>query len=461
MNICHVAAEYAPLIKIGGLADVTFGLSHQLAKLGHKVEIILPNYTLLNKTPLQGLHILKQEFHKHRLWQGTIGTITITLIEPLENDYFTRNNVYGEKDDVVRFGSFSLIAHLYLLEKSTPPIVHLHDWHTALLALLNNQANYPTLYTIHNLSYMGECDENVFKTLNIPLESTLSIKAGENYNLMKAGILYADHVTTVSTSYAYEIMYTELGGVLQETLYNHREKITGIINGIDQEFWNPATDPLLPYNFSLQEMKNKTRIKRYVEKRFHLDTKKDFLACSITRLVPQKGPALILEAIQEVLKLGGTYIVLGSSFDPLIEAQFLEIKKNFAGTHSFHLELTYDETLAHLIFAASDLFVMPSLFEPCGLTQLIALRYGTPPLVRETGGLKDTVFENKNGFTFSEISGEAIRASVRRAFLLAQENPLHWNRLIKEGMEEDHSWQKSAESYLALYSRLGLILRCN
>jgi starch synthase len=451
MEICHVAAEYAPLIKIGGLADVVFGLSRQLSKLGHTVEVILPFYDLIPKETIKDLSILDQEFYQHRLWRGRVENVHIILIEPLHNDFYKRNVVYGESDDLLRFGSFSLIAYHYLLKKKNNSIVHLHDWHTALIALLNHKKEFPTLYTIHNLAYMGQSDDMLFKTLNISLDLAQSIKIGDHYNLMQAGILYADYITTVSQSYAHEITYTEMGGVLQKSLYKHKEKLAGIINGIDQDFWNPTTDSLLPYHFSEEQLNNKKKIKNYVFERFHLHPSKNFLACSITRLVPQKGPLLILEAIKEVIRRGGSYILVGSASDPTTESQFKELKEALSETQAFHIELVYNEALTHLIFAAADLFVMPSLFEPCGLTQLIALRYGTLPLVRETGGLKDTIIDNKNGFSFKEADEQNVREGIDRALSLWEREPTTWHKMVKEAMQEDHSWERSTQSYLSLY----------
>lgn len=452
MDICHVAAEYAPLIKVGGLADVTFGLSRQLLDFGHKVEVILPYYATLNHSIIKDLHIQYANFYYHRLWQGTVEGVLITLIEPLNHDYFKRKHVYGEKDDVIRFATFSLIAHYYLKEKSLPPLVHLHDWHTALVAFLN-QNHYATIYTIHNLAYMGQSDASLWKELKIPIENVVSLQVEDHYNLMKAGILYADHVTAVSPTYAQEIVYTTMGGILQNLLYEQKEKITGILNGIDKDFWNPENDPFLPYHFTVDNRENKKRLKDYVKKRFHLDAKNNFMACSIARLVPQKGPELIIEAIKEVLAQGGIFIVIGSSADPEIEKQLLDIKTTSQNKKSLHIEFIYDEELSHIIFGASDLFVMPSLYEPCGLTQLIALRYGTLPLVRETGGLKDTIFHGKNGFTFKEMDPQELKDTLRLAFTVWQ-NPTKWQEMVQKGMKEDHSWEKSAREYLILYEKL-------
>jgi len=454
MHISHVAAECAPLIKVGGLADVVFGLSRQLVTKGHTVEVILPYYKTIDKTALSELTLLSEDFHNARIWQAKMYGICITLIDPLHHDYYKRDNVYGYKDDLLRFGTFSLISHQYLLKKESLDVVHLHDWHTALIAFLNNHAYYPTLYTIHNLSYMGECRKRFFSTLRIDQTRIESIKQDGCYNIMKAGLLYADQITSVSKSYVEEIIYTTMGESLQPTLLARKEKIIGIVNGIDKDFWDPAKDPYLPYNFSLTELNNKKRLKEYVKKQFRIESEKDFLACSITRLVPQKGPELIIEAIKEVVELGGSYILLGSAQDPAIEAQFIKLKKEIKNSHALHLELVYDEKLSHLVYGASDLFVMPSIFEPCGLTQLIALQYGNIPLVRETGGLKDTVFEGINGFTFEAPKGPEIRKAVKRAFALWESNPTAWAQLIQTAMQEDHSWQKSTDKYLSLYEEI-------
>ncbi len=430
MKIVHLASELAPVAKVGGLGDVLQGLSRALLAKGHQVEVILPKYDTLD------LSLLPRE-------------IPVKLIE---SPFFERGVIYGCEDDSARFTFFCRAALDYLQKSGRcPDVIHLHDWHTAVAApLLKEQ--YPELiaqciFTIHNLAYQGECEESVLDQLGWKSDI---IKEGATYNLMKGGILYADHVTTVSPNYAHEILTTNQGGTLQAVLQAHQNKFSGVLNGIDYEYWNPATDPHLPAPFSLKKLAGKKLAKQELRKRLSLAEEARPLVVAITRLVPQKGPELIKAALLKTLELGGQFILLGSALDEKTHKEFEALKVEHTDSPHVHLELTYNEKLSHLVFGGGDLFLVPSLFEPCGLTQMIAMHYGNVPLVRATGGLVDTVFDGVNGFSFGPPTTEAICETLERALPLW--NTPKWNALIESGMEVDHSWDRPAEEYLKIYN---------
>lgn len=451
MEIVHMASELAPVAKVGGLGDVLQGLSRALLSKGHHIEIILPKYDALD---LNGVRELEfgTSYGEFSTWKGFVNSIPVTLIESHDPDeLFDRGTIYGCPDDPVRFAFFCRAALEYLREEERrPDVLHLHDWHTAPAAPLIKE-KYPELeakvvFTIHNLAYQGCCGDEVFERLGW---KSAKLKDGDSYNLMKAGLLFADHVTTVSPNYAHEILTTEIGGGLQPLFKKIQGKFSGILNGIDYSYWDPAEDPLLPKRYSLNKFEGKERVKHELRKRLSLADEVCPIVVAITRLVPQKGPELIKAALLRTLEWGGQFVLLGSALDEKTHGHFYNLKRKLAGSRHVHLELSYNEELSHLVFGGGDLFLVPSIFEPCGLTQLIAMRYGTVPLVRETGGLADTVFDGKNGFTFGPPTAEAIGETIDRALPIW--NTPKWEKLIESGMKEDYSWDKPAEQYLKIY----------
>ncbi|MCH9609148.1 MAG: Glycogen synthase [Chlamydiales bacterium] len=410
MRIVHIASELAPVAKVGGLADVVFGLSRQLLTLGHEVEVILPNYPFLS------------------IPQNVEG-IPVRLIE-MEGD-----QMYGCENDAERFIGFCQKAAALIGKYD---IVHLHDWHTALCAALLPRS----ILTIHNLAYEGCFDPSLLKGVDLA-----PFKDQEQYSLLKGGIHFATQVTTVSPTYAKEI---------QDHPYikPFQKKLLGVLNGIDIDYWNPQNDSFLPHHFSINDLSGKKRIQDDLRQRFGLQKNEKPIVGAITRLVPQKSPDLIRAALVKVRELRGQFILLGSALDPTIVTEFEHLKSSYADDPNVHLELTFDEELSHLVFAASDLFIVPSRFEPCGLTQLIAMRYGAVPIVRKTGGLADTVFENKNGFLFKLAEAKPFESTIERAFHLFEKKPEPFHLLQKTGMETDYGWSTVAQVYLTLYKEL-------
>jgi len=487
MRIVHITSEISPIAKVGGLADVVFGLSKELVSMGHDVTVILPKYDLLLLQELQDLHAEKElltcsegpfQFN-NTIWKAKLYGINLVLIEPAHTRaYFNRKTIYGCTDDTDRFLYFCRVACDYLLKEKKPiAVVHLHDWMTAAVALL-----YKTVYkqlglsistllfTIHNLAYQGLAaqfnltriglDEEIFPELEDPNHVGLM-------NLMKGAILYADQITTVSPNYAKEILTPEGGCGLDPFLLERLSKLHGILNGIDHLFWDPATDPHLVARYQLSDgidairnakEKNKIELQRRLKMR---PTKHPLVAC-ISRLVPQKGCDLIQYAIDHSLEMNGQFVLLGSSSSKEIELSFERQKRRLEGNRDVAILLKHDETIAHLIFAAADLFIIPSLFEPCGLTQIIALRYGTIPIARATGGLLDTVFdletsslpyEERNGFIFEYPDQQGIDWGVNRAFALFNTSSKAWSELMLHAMQRNLSWGVAAREYLKLYTQ--------
>lgn len=463
MEIIHISAELAPIAKVGGLADVLHGLSRSLIEKGHRVKIILPKYDLLDLSGVQDLEIVDSAHSflfegvecQSTLWLGRVDGIDVIFFESHDSrNFFNRDRVYGCHDDISRFLYFSAAALEYAIKQSCD-IIHIHDWHTAIIASLIKK-HYPeshtkTVFTIHNFAYQGVCVKEDLKKID---DADPSFIEGDYYNLIKCGIIYADHVTTVSPSYAHELLNSPISGGLQQTLQKYAYKFSGIVNGIDYHYWNPQKDPFLPANYSSTSLEKKEEVKKRLKKQFSLCDCQGPLVCAITRLVHQKGPELIKAAILRTVEWGGQFILVGSALDDETMRHFLNLKEAFKGSHYIHFELTYNEPLSHLVFAGSDLFIIPSIFEPCGLTQLIAMRYGTIPLARETGGLIDTVIDGKNGFTFGPPVIEALHGALDRAFETWYKAPQEWERLQSTGMAMDFSWNKPANAYLNIYNQL-------
>jgi starch synthase len=484
MKICHVSAEISPIAKVGGLADVITGLSRELQHLGHEVFVILPKYACLKTNGLSQLKIFKRDlktffnskWHFFSVFQAQLHGIPVYFIDSTAPEsYFDRDKIYGYPDDTIQFAFFSKAALDFILQcKPDLDILHLHEWHTALMAPLY-KLNYSknlrakVIFTIHNLSYQGEAPFNLLKKVGLnpeqsPLKENLQDPSKANkINLMKGAILYSDFITTVSPQYGEEIQTAVNGHGLQGVISREKHKLRGILNGIDPQIWNPQTDQALAFNFDHNTLDKKCAVKNSLQQLLKMprEPKSPLVAC-ICRLVPQKGIRLIKKAILSVLEFGGQFILFGSSPIPKIQLDFQVLKEELQSDSNVKFIFdSYNEDLAHKIYAASDMFICPSIFEPCGLTQLIALRYGSIPIVRKTGGLANTVFdieyerENEtlcNGFTFVPPTSKAVHETLKRAFKIYFEQPHLWKELIQRGMQMDYSWKESAKAYLEVYT---------
>lgn len=489
MHIIHVASEIAPIAKVGGLADVVYGLCKELVRKNHEIEIILPKYDCIDLSHVQNLQIEKKELTPLTItWSLRYENLKIILLEPKEvNHFFNRETIYGLPDDIDRFLFFSNAVLEYLLHtKKKPDILHLHDWPTAFIAPLYKE-KYKDLgvcikgivLTIHNMEHQGKCSSaNLEKIVTNPKFYLTPDKLQDPFNpalfnLLKGGIEYADFITTVSPTYEKEAKTPEGGKGLDDRLRFHEKKFRGILNGIDTGYWNPEKDNKLTHHYSTDCPLSKRKFDKVLEgkkgNRKHLLSTLGMsesaapLATAITRLVPQKAPELIRYSIERTLKNGGQYILLGSTNDPAIQNQFLELKKFYSNNKNVAILLNQNETVAHLIYAAADMFVIPSIFEPCGLTQMISMRYGTIPVVRLTGGLADTVFDidtstiaetKRNGFTFEYPDNKGIDWALDRAMECCSKNPQKWHKIMEQAMAIDFSWVSFAPKYVEIYEML-------
>lgn len=484
MKILFVASEAFPLVKTGGLGDVLYSLPHALHARGADVRLMLPGYrALLNQ--LDQVRILG--------WievRGAEGIVGARILETRHPDYafplwvvdcpalFDREgnpyvNASGHDwpDNAERFTVFAQVAARMAQDALDigwqPAVVHLHDWQTGLVAaFLAGQPERPkTVFTIHNLSYGGNFPYSEFVRLQLPSLwwSAEGVEFHGGFSMLKAGIVYADAVTTVSPTYAAEICTPAFGCGLDGLLRSRQYKLHGILNGIDTTIWNPSTDVHLPAHYSAGRiLPGKRRNKQALLERFlpHADevAMQAPLLGLVTRLVEQKGIDWVLAAIPKLFAETDARIVLLGSGQPMYEKKFARLAKQHPDR--LFVEIGYDEPLAHQIEAGADLFLMPSRFEPCGLNQMYSLRYGTPPVVYKTGGLADTVVDanavsladaSANGFVFDIPEVSAFLAAIRRALELYRQ-PGQWQQLQQTGMRQSFDWSDSAGHYLALYS---------
>ncbi|KAK2642759.1 hypothetical protein Ddye_024522 [Dipteronia dyeriana] len=487
LHIIFIAAEMAPVAKVGGLGDVITGLGKALQKRGHLVEIILPKYDCMQYDRVQELRALDVvvesyfdgRLFQNKVWVGTVEGLPVYFIEPHHPDkFFWREQFYGECDDFKRFSFFSRAALELLLQAGKKPdIIHCHDWQTAFVAPLYWDLYAPKglnsariCFTCHNFEYQGTAQASELASCGLDVQQLnrpdrmQDNSTHDRINPVKGAIVFSNIVTTVSPSYAQEVRTAEGGKGLHSTLNFHSKKFVGILNGIDTDIWNPATDTFLKVQYNANDLKgkaeNKVALRRHLALSFS-DSKQPLVGC-ITRLVPQKGVHLIRHAIYRTLELGGQFVLLGSSPVPHIQREFEGIANHFENHDHIRLILKYDESLSHSIYAASDMFIIPSIFEPCGLTQMIAMRYGSVPIARKTGGLNDSVFDFdddtiplqfRNGYTFLNPDEQGLNGALGRAFNHYKNNPESWNQLVHKDMSMDWSWDSSALQYEELYAK--------
>ncbi len=485
MYIVQVASECAPVIKAGGLGDVIYGLSRALDAQGHAVELILPKYDCMRYDHVWGMHDAYRD-----LWVpwfggrvhcsvdcGWVHGRLCFFIEPHSGDnFFNRGYYYGGSDDALRFAFFSKAALEFLLQSNKrPDVIHCHDWQTGLLpVMLYEMYQYQGMgaqrvcYTIHNFKHQGVCGADILWATGLNREDYYYSydRLQDNHqpgaiNLMKGGIVYSNYVNTVSPHHAWEARFSEVGCGLQPTLEQHQSKFGGILNGIDYEVWNPESDRYTSTPYAIENFADKQLNKKLLRERLLFKDCDKPLVCFIGRLDGQKGVHLVHHAIYYALQNNAQFILLGSATEPGINAWFSHEKHFLNDNPDCHLELGFNEELSHLIYAAADMIVVPSNYEPCGLTQMIGLRYGTVPIVRGVGGLLNTVFdwdydqmhkpEKRNGFVFFETDQVALESAMSRAFGLWNNNPEKFQQLAKQGMAYDYSWKTPGEKYAGVY----------
>ena len=477
MKVLLAAAEVFPLVKTGGLADVMGALPQALVRAGAGVRLVLPGLPAI----LQGLEQQqlvcelgalfgagRVRVRRGRLACGAVPAYVVDapyLYQRAGNPYLAPNGAEWS-DNLQRFALLGWVAaHLAsgeLDEAWRPDVLHAHDWHAAMAcayAAVHPGTKVATVFTVHNLAYQGLFDAGDYHLLGLPARCMVpgGIEFHGQFSFMKAGLSYADRVTTVSPGYAAEIATEEFGCGLDGVVRARGKDVSGILNGVDSEVWNPQTDAAIAARYSRQSLAGKARCKAALQQSLGLTVgARTPLFAVVSRLTSQKGLDLVLATLPALLSKGAQLAVLGTG-DAALENAFAAASVRHPGQVA--VRMAYDEAFAHQMVAGADVMLVPSRFEPCGLTQLYALRYGTVPLVRRVGGLADTVLDAGNaagvgaeatGFVFGPATAEALADAITRAVGRFQV-PAQWQALVRQGMAQDFSWSSAAEKYLALY----------
>ncbi|MCB1213632.1 MAG: glycogen synthase [Chlamydiia bacterium] len=466
MEIVHIASEFAPFAKAGGLGDVIQGLTRAQILNGHRVSVILPAYGGIHREPISHLALflpaLTANTRQHqvvgRVWKGDVNGVALYLIEPFEPEpYFAGKELYGDLNDPERFLAFNLLAAgLLPLLPQRPTILHVHDWPTAMALRFAELTLSPlpgTVLTIHNLAYQGWVPRERAEPF---MPSKVELSCEGDANLLREGILQANWLTTVSPTYAKQVLEPEWGMGLEGIL--RKKHFVGILNGIDEQTWNPETDPLLPHHFGHKTVfSQKQLLKTLLRKELALSPSKKPMICTITRLTEQKGLDLIEHMIHRTIEGRWQFVLLGISLDPAVQSHFQALKERYAHNRDLYLHMRHDEELSHHVYAASDCIFIPSIFEPCGLTQMIGMRYGTLPIARKTGGLGDSITdcssEDGNGFLFCDPDTRAVDWAVERAVEVWNNAPKTWERVVHNAMRTKLGWSDSAKRYEEVYAK--------
>ena len=468
MKVCFIAAEAAPFVKVGGLGDVIGSLPKALRELGVDARVVLPLYSSIDRERF-GLKYKAYQFvdlgwrHSYcGIFETEVDGVPCYFID--NEQYFNRDSVYGQDDDGERFAFFSKAA-LEILPALDfkPDVVNVNDWHTALSViyldvLKSREAEFykdmKSVLSIHNIEFQGRFNPyemgNLFGLENKYFDALIY---NGDVNLLKGAIQLADRINTVSETYAREILDPYFSYGLDKILTVEQGKLRGIINGIDVDKFNPKTDPMILVNYDLNTFEDKVQNKLAFQKEMALEVNADIpLIGMVTRLTHQKGIDLILQASEEILKTGAQLVILGTG-DAHYESALRSLE------HYRHDRvrsiLLFSNEMSAKIYAASDLFLMPSKTEPCGLSQLISMRYGTVPVVHRVGGLRDTVIPftgvEGNGFTFESFHAGDMMDAIYRAVTCFYQSPDEWKQIIKNNLQKDVSWEQSAKKYLDLY----------
>lgn len=475
MKLFFAASEVAPFIKTGGLADVAGSLPNALAKLGHDVRVILPLYSAIPAMWRRQMTFLKS-FHFPLSWRNAYCGLFSLAYQGLtyyfiDNEYyFQREGLYGQFDDGERFAYFSrAVVEVPIQLGWSPDIIHCNDWQTSLVPVYLLEARHrepllmhtKSVFTIHNIEYQGQFDRNILGDV-LGLDESYFREDMLSYygdvNLVKGAIYAADYITTVSPTYAKELQYAFYAHGLEGVIADNYHKFTGILNGIDMEHNNPATDPFLPAPYSAADLSGKAACKAALQEKLGLNVDPDvpIIAC-ISRLVAHKGYELVTAAFPKILEHYVQFVVLGTG-DWGIESFFRMAAQEYPGRVSANL--MYSAELASQLYAGADLLLMPSISEPCGLSQMIAMRYGTVPIVRLTGGLKDSVPSYNPttgtglGFTFGSITPGDLLGAIDRGLEAYETDRPNWTALMKRGMTTDFSWDQSAAAYEKVYQQV-------
>lgn len=482
MKILMITSEIAPYAKAGGLGDVVGALSHELSSRGHDVRVVCPFYGFIqpesnwfiHENPL---HVQFGPVHRETctIWETKSMKNSRTLYFLKNDKYFAGDTIYntdsndghqknGERFVLLSRAGIELCRYLNWI----PDVIHCHDWMTALVPVYLNTTeketpigSVPTVLTIHNMCHQGVFSSQILEFAGLP--QTLFVPEALEYmghvNLLKGGLVYATKLTTVSERYAWEIIETEMGCGLNSICEARKNDLTGILNGIDVIEWNPEIDPYLSQNFSLNNMAGKKECKHYLQKYFNLNEDPEIvLFGAIARLYSQKGLDLLAEILPKLMEEQSLQLLILGAGDHNLEDVFKRLSITYK--HQIGVSIGYNVELAHLIEAGLDFFIMPSRFEPCGLNQMYSMVYGAVPIVRNTGGLADTVVpykngaENATGIVFDEPSTDALCDAVQIACHVFYDKPSDYHRIQANGMKSDFSWNKSLQKYEKVYAAL-------
>lgn len=475
MKVLFASGEAAPFFKTGGLGDVAYALPKELVKQGIDVRVVLPYYTQMPqkyKDQVKELVHFRFQLGYKNVYCGIktleIDNVIYYFVDNLS--YFDRPNIYGEWDDGERFGYFST-AIIEMLEVIDwiPDVIHANDWHTAMVPVLlvdryhwkERLRNIRKVITIHNLRFQGIFDDNILSNIFGTGYNTYTddgVKEQDKVNFLKGGMNFSDRITTVSPTYAQEIMTPAFGEGLDGAIRHNSWKLRGIINGIDYDLNNPENDPLIPHHFSIDDLAGKVENKLALQRRVGLEENPNIpIIGLVSRLTDQKGFQLIEEKLNDLLQRDVQIVLLGTG-----ESQFENSFRYFENVYHDKMRamIMFDLELAQLIYAGSDMFLMPSAFEPCGLSQMMAMRYGTLPIVHETGGLVDTVtpyneFTGQGtGFSFNSFDSSTMLKVIDYALDVYHNKPKEWDKLVHNAMAADFSWEGPAKDYIALYQEL-------
>ncbi|MFD3156995.1 glycogen synthase GlgA [Haloimpatiens sp. FM7330] len=467
MKVLFVCTESHPFIKIGGLGDVAYALPKALRKMGVDVRVIIPKYSDISsnfKTKMK--HI--DSFNVKVAWRNQYCGLEYLEYSGIpyyfvDNEYyFKRDGIYGFYDDGERFAYFcdAVIESIKHMGDFKPDVIHCNDWHTGMIPVFMKDNSIKTVFTIHNLKYQGVFGKEILGDilgLSDEYFSENKLKYYDGISFMKGGINYADLVTTVSNSYAKEIKTPYYGEGLHGLLENRGAKFLGVVNGIDYDVFNPKDDKEIYFNYNINHLDNKLRNKIELQRELKLPVNRDIPMIGIvSRLVKQKGLDLIAEVIEELLGMDIQIVVLGTG-----EMHYEDLIQYYSYIYPSKISsnIYFSNEMAKKIYASCDMFLMPSLFEPCGIGQLIAQRYGTLPIVRETGGLKETVLPfNKytrkgTGFSFKNYNSRELIKTIKNAVSVYKDKKL-WKEIMQQVMEKDNSWQNSAKTYKEIYKNL-------
>ena len=468
MNILFVSSEVVPFAKTGGLADVIGALPGVLSKRGHACSVILPFYKRVKENGFNP-KLFKEE-KDFRFYFLERGNVSIYFIE--RDEYYNRDQLYGtpqgdHPDNALRFGFFAKAVVALIPHIGRQDVIHCNDWQTGLvplyIKLFHNKdplfSNTKTLFTIHNMAYQGLFGREYMKKLDIPgkLFNRHGLEFYGKMSFLKAGIIYSDAISSVSKGYAREILTKEFGCGLDGLLNTRKKDLYGIVNGVDYSVWDPGADRFIARKYSMGDMSGKLECKKDVLREYGIkyDPARPLIGM-ITRLAEQKGIDIVADCMDKLLELGIDFVLLGFG-DEKYNNIFRELSEKYKG--HVGAKIDFNNALAHKIEAGSDMFLMPSRYEPCGLNQLYSMKYATVPIVRAVGGLDDTVEDfdpvtkKGNGFKFQDPSDEALLTSIKKAVGIFKNKDL-WNTLLQNCLFCDYSWGASAEKYEKLYNKL-------